>query len=152
MQLVAITSERWLVWFTVALVILFQLGKEGLFRRFSKGYARRLHSEAAAITGESSRSPTLIPCERGVYPPLATLLFLDVLTKGRVLIVTSSEVMLVDRYRNCPKMKDIVCRDNLDRLRILNLRGLYGKLEFGGEKLWIDRRWFSEVREIAKSR
>lgn len=94
----------------------------------------------------------LIPCQRGPYPPFATGVFLDLLTKGRVIIVTSSDVILADRSRNIPKIKGLVYRASIDQLQILNLRGFYGRLEFGGERLWVDRRWFAEVREIVGPR
>lgn len=133
----------------VLVIVVAQLAKEGFFRRNSRRYVEKLRDQGFQVAGMASPCQIVIPCQKGLYPPVASLLLFDVASRGRVLFVSKSGAALYERALDLPILERLVLRASVIEIRIINLRGLYGRIELGHEKLWVERRWFSQVRNMA---
>lgn len=104
-------------------------------------------SAAAAINGASSPQ-AVIMCDR-LYPPLAALLFLDIFYPRRVLIWMDSTLWLYEVGRRS-RLKRLVFQGTTENLAVSPLRGLFAKVAIGDQQVWVNRRYFGDVRSITR--
>ncbi len=146
--------SAWVVGATcVLLALVLQVVKEGGFRRNNRHAQEGLIDSSGTICardGTPSSSVIVIPCDRGPYPPLVLIsLVLDFLLKPRAIIFCDPQLVLVGR-RVADEVDplSVIFRGGRQDVHIQGLSGFYGKVEIGGETLWVERRYFEEVRQI----
>ena len=99
--------------------------------------------------GDGEHVRFAIPCQSGLFPGLA---FgpLEHLTSARLIVATSSELLILNQMRYRVMVKELAFRGPLDAIepnpRLSGL--LYAQLRIDGERLWIHRRFFDDVRRL----
>lgn len=133
----------------IGLAVLFQMIKEGQFRRNSYDIQHSITLSSAEFCRGTPAPSFVVPCDSGPYPLLAfSILFLDCRLKSRAIVACGTDVMLLARASGEARITDVVSCHKLEDLRILRLGGLYGKVELGMERLWIERKYFNDVKAI----
>lgn len=130
----------------IVLAMLFHIMKVGQFQRNSLDVQFRLTESASKFCQQTSRPLKVIPCDQGPYPLLAfTSLFLDFLLESRAIIICDDELILVARSPGEAHISNVISYHRPGALQVIRLRGLYGKVQLGTERLWIERKYFKDV-------
>lgn len=108
-----------------------------------------LKQEVARFLQTDDRIEVVVPCQSGLYPGLALITFLDLWMRERIISSTPTSLFLFDRERFKPTVKSLLFQGDKGTMKVLNLRGIYGRVEVAGEKLWVHRRFFSDVQLVA---
>lgn len=107
---------------------------------------RELLAQATVGIGGQPHPKAVILCDQGLYPPLAALLFVDLFYRRRVLIWTGSAIQLFVVGRKA--RVNLVFQGSMDDLKVSRLHGLFGRAQVGPEKIWVNRRYFSDLGSI----
>lgn len=108
-----------------------------------------LRQEVARFLQTEDSIEAVVPCQSGLYPGLALITFLDLWIRERVIASTPTSLLLFDRERFKPTVKTLLLQGDKSTMKVLGLRGIYGRVEVAGEKLWVHRRFFPDVRLVA---
>lgn len=141
----------------VPLAILFLV--LGLYHVVQEGYLvkdppnerrqrQKLGLSAATLLGTRQHLQGVVLCDAGLYPPLASLLFVDLFYKRRLLIWSDTDVVLSAVGRRSQVAYTLFKGSRCD-VTAPNLWGLFATLHVGPNRVWVHRRYFSAIRSIS---
>jgi hypothetical protein len=130
---------------TILLIVVMQLTMMGYRFRRSRGVEGSLLQEVDGLLGEVGGLRAVAPCQEGLYPPMASIYLFSYFSRDRLLVVASSYVFLFDCRRIPPRVGEQILKVDPERVRFLGTMLLWGRVEVSGRKLWIHRRFRSEV-------
>lgn len=134
------------------LALLCQMVKEGHFRRNSQDIQQCILRSSSDTCQTPVPISVVIPCDQGPHPLLALPIpFLGSRLKSRAIILCDSELVLVSRASGEARITGVVSRYKLGDLHVQRLGGLYVKVQLGEEQLWVERKYFDDVRAVADS-
>lgn len=134
----------------IGVIMLCHMITVGQFRRNSREVQYSLATASSSFLQATIEPRMVVPCDQGPYPIIAfaSMLF-DGMLKSRAIIVNGPVVFLISRKPGEAAIIGIVARGCRGDLHSVKLGGLYGKVQFGQERLWIERKYFAAVRELA---
>lgn len=114
---------------------------------FERRQRERLERSESVRRQNRQCSPKLVLCDAGLYPPLASLLFLDLFYRRRVLVWTEADVILY-RVDRGSVIGNTLFRGSRGEVVAFKLNGLFGIIYCGPHRLWVHRRYFPSVRSM----